>query len=470
MKVLLINPPSEQELIGNNPAIIEEERGYNPPLGLLYVAAYLEAQGRHDVAVIDAQVEELSYAQLAERIRDYHPDVVGLTALTFTILDVIHTIKVVKETASNAVIVIGGPHAHLFPEETLNLTGVDFVVIGEGEEVFSQLMDHIDEPAALRQIPGLVFRYEGQIVKTGLAGMIQDLDSLPFPARHLVPYQKYSSLLALRTPITTMFTSRGCPFQCAFCDRPHLGKRFRARSPKNVVDEMEHCTRMGIYEFLIYDDTFTVNRKRVLGICEEIHQRKLDIGWDIRARVDTVDPELLKILRAAGCERIHYGVEAGTEKILKVLNKGITLEQAQNAFRWTKQAGIETLAYFMVGAPTETREDIRQTVEFAKRLDPDYVHMTILTPFPGTRIYFDGLENDVFPEDFWREFAANPTSDFHPRYWERELSASELVEILNDAYKSFYIRPRYALRRLLRVRSFSELTRKAHAALKVFRL
>jgi len=267
-----------------------------------------------------------------------------------------------------------------------------------------------------------------------------------------------------------MFTSRGCPFRCAFCDRPHLGKQFRARSPKNVVDEMVACVKMGIHEFLIYDDTFTVDRKRVLGVCEEIRQRKLDIGWDIRARVDTVDAALLKKLRLAGCERIHYGVEAGTEKILKVLNKGITLPQVQNAFDLTKHAGIETLAYFMIGAPTETREDIIQTIKFAERLDPDYVHITILTPFPGTQIYFDGLAQGIFAEDFWQKFAAHPTTDFVPRYWEQELSTDELITILNQAYKRFYLRPRYIWKRITRVRPLAELARKAHAGVKVLRL
>lgn len=470
MKVLLINPPSEQELIGNNPVIIEEERGYNPPLGLLYVAAYLEARAAHEIAVIDAQVEELSYPHLAERVKQYAPDVVGMTAMTFTLLDVIQTIQLVKANAPDARVVIGGPHAHLFPEETLNLPGVDFVVVGEGEEVFSQLVQHIDNPEQLMQIRGLFFRHAGQVIKTGYAGMVQDLNSLPFPARHLTPYQRYSSLLAQRSPITTMFTSRGCPFRCTFCDRPHLGKQFRARSPKNVVDEMVACVKMGIHEFLIYDDTFTVDRKRVLGVCEEIRQRKLDIGWDIRARVDTIDETLLKELRLAGCERIHYGVEAGTEKILKVLNKGITLSQAQNAFALTKRAGIETLAYFMIGSPTETREDIVQTIKFAERLDPDYVHITILTPFPGTQIYFDGLAQGIFAEDFWQKFAANPTTDFVPRYWEQELSTDELVTILNQAYKRFYLRPRYIWKRITRVRSLAELARKAHAGVKVLRL
>ncbi len=470
MKVLLINPPSAQEIIGNIPSIVEEERGYNPPLGILYIAAYMEMQGRHGVEVIDAQVEELTGEQLKERVRRAAPDVVGITAMTFTLLDVLETIRVVKAVAPEARVVIGGPHAHLFPVETLNLPGVDYVVMGEGEYVFSELVDNITQPDKLRQVQGLVFYAQGELVNTGRTAMIQDLDSLPFPARHLVPYQKYSSVIAKRTPITTMFTSRGCPFQCAFCDRPHLGKRFRARSPKNVVDEMEACTHLGIYEFLIYDDTFTVDKQRVMGICEEIQRRKLDIGWDVRARVDTVTPEMLKAMREAGCERIHYGVEAGTEKILKVLNKRITIEQVRQAFQWTKKVGMEVLAYFMIGAPTETREDILQTIKLSKELDPDYVHISILTPYPGTRIYFDALEQGVFESDYWQAFAANPTPDFQPRYWEEELTTAELIELSNYAYKSFYLRPRYALKQLLQVRSAGEFMRKARAALKVLGL
>jgi anaerobic magnesium-protoporphyrin IX monomethyl ester cyclase len=468
--ILLINPPAENEIIGNNPPIIEEERGYNPPLGLLYIAAYLQKHTQHDVEVLDAQVEELGYEQLRHIIAGKKPDVVGITAMTFTLLDVMKTVRVVKEVNEGIQVVLGGPHVHIFPKETMGLPGVDYVVLGEGEATFRELVDNIHARGVLKDIKGLVFRDNGQIVNTGVRALVDDLDTLPFPARHLTPYWKYSSLLAKRTPITTMFTSRGCPFRCAFCDRPHLGKRFRAQSPRSVVDEMEACTQLGLYEFLIYDDTFTVNRRRVMGICEEIRRRKLNIGWDIRARVDTVDEEMLKALRAAGCERIHYGVEAGTEKILKVLNKGITIAQVRDAFRWTKQAGIDVLAYFMIGAPTETREDILQTIDVAKSLNPDYVHITILTPFPGTQIYFDGLTQGIFEADFWRSFAANPTPDFRPRYWERELSSTELVELLEYAYRSFYLRPRYVVRQALQMRSVGELLRKAHAGLKVLRM
>ncbi|NQT25385.1 cobalamin B12-binding domain-containing protein [candidate division KSB1 bacterium] len=467
MQVLLINPPSENEIIGNNPEIIEEERGNNPPLGLLYIAGYLEVNSDYTVRVLDCQVEELTYPQIETRLSQMDFDVVGMTAMSFTLLDVMKTIHIVKQINPNACIVLGGPHPHLFPNETLALDGVDFVILGEGEKTFLELLHNLEKPDELFKIPGIVFRSGNQIINTGNPPFIEDLDALPFPARHLTPYQKYDSLLAKRTPVTIMMTSRGCPYQCAFCDRPQLGKRFRARSTLNVVDEIEACIKMGIHEFIMYDDTFTVKKDRAKGICDEIVRRKLDIGWDIRARVDTIDEELLIKLKQAGCRGIHYGVEAGTEKILKVLNKGITLDCVEEVFRMTRKHGLMTLAYFMIGSPGETREDILQTFAFSRKLDADFVHMTILTPFPGTKIYFDGMSSGIIDRDYWREFAENPTHDFIPPHWNENFTLDELRELLVYGYKQFYTRPGYILKRLVKVESFGELKRKVKAGIKV---
>jgi len=470
MNILLINPPAENELVGNNPPLIDEERGYNPPLGLLYIAAYLGKHSDHKVEVLDTQVEKMGYDELEAAVAEKKPDVVGITTMTFTLIDAIKTVQIVKRVDKGIRVVLGGPHVHLYPNETIDLPGVDYLVLGEGEVAFAQLIESLDDTERLEKMIGLIFKVNGSVVNTGIRDMIDNLDELPFPARHLTPYWRYSSLLAKRMPITTMFTSRGCPYRCAFCDRPHLGKKFRARSAGNVVDEMEECVNIGIHEFLIYDDTFTIDRQRVFDICDEIIRRKLDIGWDIRARVDTGTKDMLKRLREANCERIHYGVEAGTDRILKVLRKGITLEQARNALKMTKEVGISTLAYFMIGSPTETREEILQTIEFAQELDPDFVHITILTPFPATPIYRKGLEEGVFESDFWREFATSPTQGFEPEYWEENLSREELLELVAYAYKSFYARPRYVIKELAQVRSLDEFMRKVKAGLKVLRL
>jgi radical SAM superfamily enzyme YgiQ (UPF0313 family) len=470
VKILLINPPRENEIIGNNPSIIEEERGINPPLGLLYIAGYLEKFTKHDVAVIDSQVERLSYDSLGSRIAEAKPDVVGITAMTLTLLDVIKTANLVKTIDKNIKVVLGGPHVHLFPEETLRLGNIDYLVLGEGEIVFKELLDHIEDKYELSKITGLVFKDNGNIVNTGIHQMIKNLDEIPFPARHLVPFKKYTSLLSKGNIITTIFTSRGCPYKCAFCDRPHLGKKFRARSAKNVVDEVEECTRMGINEFLFYDDTFAVNKERVLNICDEIIRRKLAISWDIRTRVDTVNEELLRHLKKAGCQGIHYGIEAGTEKILNVLQKGITIEQAKKIFNLTRKYNISILAYFMIGNPGETREDIMETFKVMKMLKPDYVHLTILTPFPGTKIYADGLSKEIIKKDYWAEFARKPSINFSPPHWDEIFTREELNEFLKKGYHDFYIRPMYMIRKLSKIRSFNEFKKNVKAGLKVLKI
>ncbi len=470
MKVLFINPPAENEILGCNPEIIKTERGFDPPLGLLYLAGYLKKNSDYKLKMIDAQVDRLGYPELRKKIKEFSPDVIGITAMTFTLLDVLKTVEIAKEVCPAVKIVLGGPHIHIFPEETISLKNIDYVVLGEGEKTFLKLLQNINSPQSLKEVPGLVFKENENIISTGRKEYIENLDELPFPPRELLPYNKYFSLLAKKDPITTMFTSRGCPFQCAFCDRPNMGKMFRKRSAKNVVDEMEKCLELGIKEIFIYDDTFTVDRQRVIDVCNEILKRGMKFSWDIRARVDTVNEDLLKLLKKAGCERIHYGVEAGTEKILKVLNKGIKLEQVLRAFRMTRKIGIETLAYFMIGSPTETKEDILETIKFAKKLNPDFVQITLLTPFPATKLYQWALEEKVFENDYWREFAKNPRPEFRTRYWTKELSADELQELIIFAYKQFYVRPSYIFRRLMKIRSIPELLRKIKAGIKVIKM
>ena len=470
MKILLINPPDKNIISTNIPITIEDIRGFIPPLGIMYIASYAEKNTEHDIEILDTQVEEMSYEDIEKEIKHRRPDVVGITAMTFTLIDVILIAKIVKRIDEDIKVVLGGPHVNIYPHETINIPEVDYIVLGEGEVPFTELIQNLENTKELKKIKGLVFKEGEKIVNTGSRELIDDLDRIPFPARHLTPYKKYYSLLAKQAPVTTMMTSRGCPYKCLFCDRPHLGKKFRARSAGNVVDEMEECVDMGIKEFFLYDDTFAVNRQRVFDICNEILNRDLDIGWDIRTRVDNVNKELLEKLREAGCERIHYGVESGNPEILKVLRKGITIEQVRKAFKMTKEVGITTSAYFMIGSPRETKSQILETIEFAKKLKPDFAHFSVTTPFPATPLYYMGLEEGQFKTDYWKEFAKDHTKDFVPELWEENLTREELIGLLKYAYKSFYVRPKYVIKRILEVRSFEEFRRKAKAGLKVFKL
>ncbi len=470
MKILLINPPRWNELVGKNPSIIERHRGFNPPLGLLYLASSLKKNSRVEVEVLDTQPLELTYPQMEFLLSQKSFDVVGISAMSFTLLDAFKTAQVVKKVRPSARSILGGTHVHLFPEETIGLDGVDFALMGEAEySLVDFLNEWIPEATHRKETAGLIYKSaDGKIIKNEIKPILE-LDGISFPQRDLLNIRDYSSLLSRGSLCTTIISSRGCPFKCAFCDRPlsPVTSHFRARSAQNVVDEIQECVDLGIKDFLFYDDTFTVSRKRVLAICEEILQRRLRIRWDIRTRVDLVDEEMLRMLKKAGCLAIHYGVEAGNDKILKVIKKGFTISKVREVFRLTRKLGIETLAYFMIGLPSEEARDIQDTFDLARELRPDYAHFTIFSPYPGTELYYLGLEKGVIKTDVWREFARSPREGFKIPVWEENFNRGELYEMIVQFYKRFYLQPRYVFSRLWKVRSAGELTRKARAGLSV---
>jgi len=469
MKVLLINPPRFYELVGKNPSIIEDHRGYNPPLGILSLAGYLEKSTDYEVEILDAQPDEYGYEELRDVLRERMGDVVGITAMTFTLIDVLKTVALVKQLSPETKVVLGGPHVHIFPKETINLPGVDFIVQGEGEKTFVKLLDNLNDLDALEQIPGLGFKRNGRIIDTGLSPLTEDLDELGFPARHLTDISKYSSLLGKHNIITTMFTSRGCPYKCTFCDRPFspVISGFRWRSAMHVADEMEECINLGINEGFIYDDTFTVRRDRVFELCEEIKRRKLQFRWDVRAHVNTMTPELLRAMKDGGCDRIHYGVEVGNDRMLKVIKKNTTVERVEQVIGWTKEVDMEILTYFIFGQQTETTKDFQDSIDLAKRLDPNYVHFTIFCPYPATETYFEGLKSGILKSDVWRDFAVRPRENFDLPFWEENYTADVLRHWLVKAYKEFYLRPVYIMKNVAKIRSLGELRRKVRAGISV---
>lgn len=441
MNLLLINPPNKNTIEANLPKYVDDNRGNIPPIGLLYLAAMVQQKTRWNIAVCDmAAGDELVMAK---------PDIVGITATTFTLLDALDTAQQVKQKWPDAKVILGGIHPTIYPMETVNLPWVDYVVTGEGEEVLPGLLNEIVKGTA----PKIT------------RGNPPDIEKLPIPARDLIRQTRYYSSLGSSKYLATMFTSRGCPYQCLFCHRMTMGKTFRARAAAQVVNEFQDIAGAGIHEVLIYDDTFTVNRQRVVDVCNELIDLRLGITFDIRARVDNVDKELLHLLKLAGCNRIHYGVEASNDRILERLRKGITIKQVRQAFKLTKDTGIETLAYFIIGSPGETVEDILHTIDFAKELKPDYCHFAVMTPYPATPLYNEGLREGLY-NDYWLEFAKHPRPDFVAPYWP-EIDREILRVLLNKAYSSFYWRLGKVTIELMKTKSIRQLAKKSRSAIKM---
>ena len=465
MKICLINVPNTYELVGNDPVVIKESQGVVPPLGLLYTASYINTKGTHNVSVIDAQVENLSHEELAERVVALKPDLVGLTAMTFTLVDCKLVIKAIRKRL-NVPIVVGGPHTAIFPQECFNPNGLDadYVIVGEGEITLNNLATLIETKKLTRNSP----QSERTLKQIDF---IQDLDELPFASFDLVPHKKYYSVLSEETPTATLFTSRGCPFSCTYCDRPALGKGFRPQGAKRVVDEMEHLERhYGFKDIFFYDDTFSVSKKRVHEICDEYLKRNLSIKWDVRTRVNVVDDDLLTKMKKAGCTRIHFGVESGSPRVREEIQKGISNDQIERAFDGCRRLGIKTLAYFMLGNRTETFEDTKETLAMARRIKPDYMQMTILSPFPATQDYDIARRRGVIQGDPWREYANRINDDFRPPLYDEIYSRNELESQLRWFYRKFYLNPKFILDRVMEVRNPGQFSRYAVAGLSLLKM
>jgi len=469
MNILLINPPTENLVRTFAPDSLTEEMGFYPPMGLLYIAASAKKihGDRFHIEVLDTQVERMGYSQIEKTIAQKRPDIVGISCMTFLLLDALKVARIVKKVNPQSHVVFGGTHPTIYPKEMVSQPEVDSIIVGEGEYAFSELLDALANGIGLSGIKGVGFKQNGTVVINPRREFIQNLDNLPFPDRDLVPGRKYYNLLGKgKEFMTSLLTSRGCPFKCTFCTKKD-GSVCRMRSPENVVTEIEECISKGITDFDIIDDTFTLNRKRVLAIADLIIDKKFKITMDLRSRVDTVDQELLDRVAQAGCNRIRFGVESGDIGVLKNLKKGISLEQVRNAFKMAKKAGIVTFAYFMLGSPGETEKEIKSSIALAKELNPDFVQFLITTPFPATELYTSGREKGVLKGDFWREFSVDPHGDFSPQWWTENFSPRELEKWQRKAHLSYYYRPKYIWSQLRQVKSFIEFTRKAKAAVQL---
>jgi radical SAM superfamily enzyme YgiQ (UPF0313 family) len=381
-------------------------KSYDPPLGLLYIAAVLR-QSNINVKILDTSFKG-SLNEVFYEIEKYSPDVIGIYSMT---IDMDYAIKISKfAKEKNIISVIGGPHATMLPYETIKY--FDFVVRGEGEFTFLELIKALESKKDLREISGIIFKRNDKVIENKLREPIKNLDSLPFPARELIEMEKYINLFYWLDEIdinlrgTSLITSRGCPYNCAFCQptlRKLFGERIRFRSVDNVIKEIEILiSDYKINALHFYDDTFTFNKKWIREFCNKI--KRYDVLWDCSTRVDQVNKEILKEMYRAGCRKIEFGVESGSQRILNnILRKGITLKQAEKAIKEAKEVGILTYVFFMIGSPTETIEDIKKTIEFINKTKPNEIIISITTLLPGTYLYTFSEQKNIQLRN-WREY------------------------------------------------------------------
>lgn len=446
MKILLVNP-SQYELYGGLHA------PDHPPMGLAYIGAVLEESG-HDVSIVDIDADGISEEDFKGLVRTSGIGMVGITTLTPSFHKAVEIARLVKQNSS-ARTVLGGIHPTIMPESSLAPESVDFIIKGEGETTIVELVKCLEEGGYLSDVDGIGYKAGGEAIINRDRELISDLDTLPFPAMHLFKNTSYTYPDALYAPTLPVITSRGCPGSCTYCNTKNIfTKRFRARTAKNVVDEFERLIKVsGVREIHIWDDNFTTLKKRVFEIRDDVLRRNLKVKFAFPngLRIDFIDKEVLKALKDMGTYSIAVGIESGSQRILDVIRKGITIEKIRERFRMIKEVGLESWGFFMIGLPEETQSTIQETIKFAIELDPDIAKFHILKPFPGTEA-FEQLSREGLITD--RDFSLYGIHT-KPVHRLSGLSEDDLLEWQNRAYRMFYLRPGKILSQITRMTTWN---------------
>jgi len=409
MKILLVNPPSSFLLRSFNEISLPDI-----PLNLAYIAAILEADG-HFVRIIDMNVIKTKEG-LMQRLDEANFEIIGFTSTTPIITSCFRTIKILKRRFPRSKIILGGWHASAIPVETMqSCSEIDFIVKGEGEHTVRELVHAIEYGAGFEKIQGIVYRNSAsKPVENEDRPLINNLDTLPYPARHLLPLEDYKKMgfytvggyFKKDLYLCSIQTSRGCTGKCIFCADSviHRGT-CRFRSVDGVIDEIKHMIKKyGIRIFFIIDANFLGSPVRVKHLCERIIEEKLKIIWGCTGRVDSVSEDMLRLMKTAGCIRISYGIESGSPRVLKLMNKKITIAQIRRAVKITKEAGIHVYIYFVYGMPGETLEDVNMSKQLLMELKPNFVTHSIATPYPGTKLYDNVLREGLLKDVSWEYF------------------------------------------------------------------
>ena len=458
MKVLLIDPPDTFSVYGR---IGKRMPPFAPSLGLAYIAATLE-RNSISIKLLDARGNNSTIENILEEVKKYDPHIVGITCMTPSFAISVEIAKTIKSNYNDTCIIMGGPHVTPTAKDILEKQPfVDIAVIGEGENTMLDIAKGMN----LAEISGIAYRSNGDVVINNKRPLTRNLDTIPFPARHLYNLNSYHQPIheSYGTPLTTVMTSRGCPYDCSFCSsKITFGRSIRYRSVGSVMEEIDHLIqKYRIKGIKFADDTFTLNEKRLEHLCCEIRKRK--IYWIGNSRVETLNKDILALMKYSGCKLLQFGVESGDPTIQRELKKTDNLEQTQRVFAWAHELKLDTAATFIFGAPSETWETVNKTITFAIQIKPTYANFFILSPYPGTEIYEYMKAHGMMRIKDWTEVKSPKYQDFiinHPRFTHQELS-----EIQKYAYKKFYSNKQYIFSLLTKIDSWKKLRNYVNLAL-----
>jgi radical SAM superfamily enzyme YgiQ (UPF0313 family) len=457
MNIFILNPP----VSGKRGPFVKEGRCEQRltsfqssmiPISLPSIAALLQKNG-HKVRVLDCAVANITPETVLLEIEKYKPSIIIVNVSTVTYYDDIGAAKKIKLRFPDVHLAAIGNHVTSLPDTTLKESSFDSIILGEPEFTALELAGRLSSGIDIKDLSGIATKNNEGIIINGKTGFIENLDDLPFPARDLMDNKKYV-LPITNEPYTLVIPSRGCPHDCIFCtSSKYYGKKLRLRSPENIIDEVKEVkNKYGINNIVMWADTFTLNREFVVKICKLLIREKTGVRWMCNSRVDTVDPEMLKLMKESGCIGVSYGVESGNQKILDNIKKRVTLEQIENAIKWAQEAGMEAMAHVIFGLPGETKETIKETVNFLIRTSPDYVQIYCATPFPGTEFYEICKNKNCLITDGWDRFEVNAAVISTP-----QIGPEELYEARRNAYIKFYLNPKYIWKRIRRIRSMKDL-------------
>jgi radical SAM superfamily enzyme YgiQ (UPF0313 family) len=428
------------------------QEGIFPPLGLAYIAAFLR-QNNVDVRIIDSLALCLNQEEVCERAKEESPNFIGITVLTQQYTAAVNLSRALKDTMREVPIVFGGIHVSAEHEAIIeDEDSVDFCVRGEGEFTVLDLINTVENGGDLKTVKGITHRVKGQAVVNPPRDFMNNLDEIPFPARDMLPTKLYRGTIALEggRPFSTILATRGCPFSCHYCALATMWKTQRRRSVENVLDEIEYLKKSyGIKYLEFIDDLLTVDKKWVIQLCRGMCERGLDdIQWECCGRIGLMDDELLQEMRRANCRCVSYGIEFGSQRMLDFVNKKITIPQVYDTVSRTNKAKIPIKGLFMMGYPTETKEEIQETLELARSLRLDYLAVSIVTPYPGTELHTYCKANGLLRINDWSNYDI-----VQLRYEAIELehvTIEELLEYSIRINREFLLRPSYFFRMLWR--------------------